>query len=142
MITKGWTRALTVMVGAALLLAAVSEARAHDRMERLKEHLGLTDAQVTALREVFADDGPTQRQIFQALRQAQGELRQLALNGAEEAALQQKTAEIAALMAQNLQLRVQRLQKIGTILTPEQRTKFAQLRTGWPRMMQGAHGHS
>jgi Spy/CpxP family protein refolding chaperone len=142
MIRHGWTRTITMVVSAALLLAAAGEAGAHDRMERLKQHLGLTDAQVTALREVLADDGPTQRQLFQALRQAQGELRQLALNGAEEAALQQKTGEIAALMAQNLQLRVQRLQKIATILTPEQRTKFAQLGEGWPRMMKRAHGHS
>jgi Spy/CpxP family protein refolding chaperone len=107
-------------------------------MERLKERLDLTDAQVTAIREVFTDDGPTQRQIFQSLRHAQGELRQLALNGADEAALQQKSAEIAGLMTQGLQLRVHRLQKIGTILTPEQRAKFAQLHEGRPRMMKGA----
>jgi Spy/CpxP family protein refolding chaperone len=137
MIRKGWTRAAIVVVGGALLLSAAGEASARDRMQRLTEHLDLTDAQVTAIREVFANDSPTQRQLFRALRQAQGELRQLALNGAEEAALQQKTSEIAALMAQGLQLRVQRLQKIATILTPEQREKFAQLREGPPRMMKG-----
>jgi len=137
MIRKGWTRAAIVMVGGALLLAAAGEASARDRMQRLQEHLDLTDAQVTAIREVFADDNPTQRQLFQALRQAQGELRQLALNDADEAALQQTTSKIAALMAQGLQLRVQRLQKIATILTPEQRAKFAQLRESPPRMMKG-----
>ena len=103
MITNGWTRALVVMVGGALLLAAAGEARAHDRMGRLKESLNLTDEQVTAIREVFVEAGPTQRQLFQALRQAQGELRQLALNGGDEAAVQQKTAEISGLMAQGLQ---------------------------------------
>ena len=40
-------------------------------------------------------------------------------------------------MSQDLQLRVQRMQKIGVILTPEQRVKFAQLRDGRPRMMKG-----
>jgi Spy/CpxP family protein refolding chaperone len=119
------------------LLAIASQATAHDRMERLKNQLSLTDAQVTAIREVFADDKPAQGQVYQALRQAKGELRQLAINGAEEAVLQQKTAEIAALMSQDLQLRVQRMQKIGAILTPEQRVKFAQLRDGRPRMMKG-----
>ncbi len=137
MVTHGLTRGLAAMVGGMCLLAIASQATAHDRMERLKDHLSLTDAQVTAIREVFADDKPAQGQVYQALRQAQGELRQLALNGAEEAVLQQKTAEIAALMSQDLQLRVQRMQKIGTILTPEQRVKFAQLRDGRPRMMKG-----
>jgi Spy/CpxP family protein refolding chaperone len=135
MISKGWTRGLVAMVGAALLLAAASQASARDRMERLKEHLNLSDDQVTAIREVFTDDSPTQRQISQSLRQAQADLRQLALNGAEESVLQQKTSEIEGLMAHGLQLRVQRLQKIATILTPEQRAKFAQLPQGRPRMM-------
>ena len=76
------------------------------------------------------------------MRQAQGELRQLALNGADEAVLQEKTAQIGTLMAQGLQLRVQRLQKIGGILTPEQRAKYAQLRDSGPRMMKGGRGHS
>lgn len=138
MITKGWTRALVVMVGGALLLAAAGEARAHDRMGRLKESLGLTDAQVTAIKEVFADARPAQHQLFQALRQAQGELRQLALNGGDEAVVQQKTAEISGLLAQGLQLRVERLQKIAAILTPEQRAKFAQLQEGRPHMMKRA----
>lgn len=130
MIRNEWTRGLAVMVGAALLLAAASQASARDRMERLKEHLSLTDDQVTAIREVFTDDSPTRRQIFQSLRQAQADLRQLALNGAEETVLQQKTSEIEGLMAHGLQLRVQRLQKIATILTPEQRAKFAQPLSG------------
>ncbi|MGH7335222.1 MAG: Spy/CpxP family protein refolding chaperone [Candidatus Rokuibacteriota bacterium] len=142
MIRNRWTRALIVMVGGVLLLAA-GEASARDRMERLKEHLDLTDAQVTAIREVLSEDWPAHRQVFQSLRQVQGELRQLALNGAEDAALQQKTAEIAELLAQTLQLRVQRLQRIATILTPEQRVKFAELPEGRPRMMKGgARGHS
>jgi Spy/CpxP family protein refolding chaperone len=137
------TRGIAAMVGGMCLFAIASQASAHDRMERLKNHLSLTDAQVTAIREVFADDNPTQGQVFQTLRQTQRELRQLALDGAEEAALQQKTAEITALMNQDLQLRVQRLQKIGTILTPEQRAKFAQLRDArWRMMKGGAPRHS
>ena len=137
MITHGLTRGLAAIVGGMCLLAIASQATDHDRMERLKNHLSLTDAQVTAIREVLADDKPAQGQVYQSLRQTRGELRQLAVNGAEDAVLQQKTAEIAALMSQDLQLRVQRMQKIGVILTPEQRVKFAQLRDGRPRMMNG-----
>lgn len=137
MFKKRWTQGLMVVVGGVLLLAAGVDANTRDRMERLKEHLDLTDTQVIAIREVFREDWPAQRQVFKSLRQAHGELRQLALNGAEEAALQQKTAEIASLMAHGLQIRVERLQKIATILTPEQRVKFAQLPQAHPRMMKG-----
>jgi len=137
MIKDRWARGLAVMLGSALLLTAVSQASAEDRMERLREQLNLTDDQVTALREVISHDSTTQHQIFQSLRQAQADLRQLALNGAEEIALQQKTAEIEALMAHELQLRVQRLQRIAPILTPEQRAKFAQLPHGRRRTMKG-----
>jgi Spy/CpxP family protein refolding chaperone len=145
MITTRFTRGLALVLGSALLLAFSGQAGAQGRMERLREHrmerltehLSLTPDQVTAIREVFASDGPAQQQIFHSLRRAQGELRQLALNGADAAALEQKAAEVEGLVAQGLQRRVQRLQKIAAILTPEQRAKFAQLPQGHPHMMKG-----
>ena len=88
--------------GGALLLASAGQASARDRMDWLKEQLNLSDTQVTTIREMYAGDGPTQRQIFQSLRQAQRDLRQMALNGADETLIQQKTAEISGIMAQGL----------------------------------------
>ena len=41
MVTHGLTRGLAAMVGGMCLLAIASQAAAHDRMERLKDHLSL-----------------------------------------------------------------------------------------------------
>jgi Spy/CpxP family protein refolding chaperone len=138
MITTRLTRGLAALLGGALLVALAGHASAHDRMGRLQEKLNLTPDQATAVREAFARDGAAERQIWQSLREAQGELRRLALDGAEPTALAQKAAEIQRLMAQELQLRVQRLQAIGAILTPEQRAAFAQLPPRHPRMLKGS----
>jgi Spy/CpxP family protein refolding chaperone len=137
MIATRFTKSLTAVLGGALLLVSAAHAGAHDRMARLQEQLNLTPDQATAIREAFSRDGAAERQIWQSLRQAQGELRRLALDGAAPAALGQKAAEIQGLMAQEIQLRVHRLQAIGAILTPEQRSAFAQLPPVHPRMMKG-----
>ena len=94
-------------------------------MEKLKARLGLTDDQVTAIKAAHAKHRDEQKQAWQALRKAQGELRQLALNGADTTA---KTAEVQQLIGQTVAVRVKVLQEIGPILTPEQRVKFAEAR--------------
>ncbi len=102
-------------------------------LSRLKQRLGLSDQQVTAIREVQDRNRDARVQVFKSLRQAQGQLRELALNSTDDAALQQKTAEVQSLMGQSLQLRVQTLREIAPILTPEQREKFAQMSFAGPR---------
>jgi Spy/CpxP family protein refolding chaperone len=127
---------LALALGGALLLGTAGHAAAAGEgwSERLQAQLQLSDDQVKAIQGIFLRDALTQRQLFHTLRQSQATLRQLALNGADEATLQQKMAEIEGLMAQTLQLRVKRLQEISPMLTPEQRERFARL--GWhgPRM--------
>jgi Spy/CpxP family protein refolding chaperone len=98
-------------------------------MARLQQRLGLTNDQVTAIKAAYAKHRDEQKQSWQALRTAQGELRQLALNGADTTA---KTAEVQQLLGQTVTARVKVLQEIGPILTPEQRAKFAE--------MSSAHG--
>ena len=100
-------------------------------MARLQQQLGLTDAQVQAIRDVHARHANGRKQLWQSLRQAQSDLRQLALNGGDPAAIQAKSAEVAQLLSQGLSMRVQTLQEIAPILTPEQRDKLAQMS---PRM--------
>ena len=131
-----------VVVGLALLagtlatgsIATAQDAQPHNRQDwqqrmlsRLQERLGLSDQQVTAIREVQDRHRDARGQVFKSLRQAQGQLRELALNSTDDAALQQKAAEVQSLMGQSLQLRVQALREIAPILTPEQREKFAQM---------------
>jgi Spy/CpxP family protein refolding chaperone len=132
---------LALALGGALILSTTGHAAAAGDgwFERLQTRLQLSDDQAKAIQGIFLRDALTQRQLFHTLRQSQATLRQLALNGADEATLQQKMAEIEGLMAQTLQLRVKRLQEISPMLTPEQRERFAQLRPHGPRM-RGAPG--
>ena len=106
-------------------------------MARFQQQLGLTDAQVQSIREVHTRHADDRKQLGQSLRQAQTDLRQLALNGGDPTALQAKSAEVAQLLSQGVSMRVQTLQEISPILTPEQRVKLAQMS---PRMFMHHHG--
>ncbi len=99
--------------------------RAHG-MDRMKQRLGLSDDQATAIRAAFERHRDEQRQAWKALHAAQTDLRQLALNGGDAGAIATKTAEVQQLHGQMVAVRVKVLQEIGPVLTPEQRAKFAQ----------------
>ena len=106
---------------------------------RFQQALGLTDDQMTAIRQLHAQQAPKQKQLRQSLRQAQSELRQMAINGADPAAIQAKQGEVAQLLNQGLAMRVESLQAMAPILTPDQRAKLAQMgQNGYGR---GGHWH-
>ena len=119
------------LIAASVLTAAVSHAQAPspgDRMySRLQQNLGLSDDQVSSIRQIFQQQRDARRQLWQSLRQTQTDLRQLALSGGDAAAIAAKKTEVEQLLAQGLDLRVQALQQIGPLLTPDQRDKLAQL---------------
>ena len=96
----------------------------------LQQKLGLSDDQVNQIRQVQDRHRDARRQIFTSLRQANTELRQLALTGTDDAALQQKTAQVQTLVGQSVALRAQTLKEIAPILTPEQRQAWAQMKHG------------
>jgi len=99
---------------------------------RLQQKLNLTEDQLAAFRQLHASrDIQAQRQQFKALRTAQGELRRLALNGADDATLQAKQAEVQTLLAQSMQQRLAALKQIGPILNADQREAFAKMMDGW-----------
>jgi Spy/CpxP family protein refolding chaperone len=118
--------ALVGSAGAALAQDTQPKPAPHRGMARLQQKLGLTDDQVTAIRAAYQRHAEEQKQARQALRAAEADLRQLALDGGDAAALQAKTAEVQRLLGQTVELRVKVLREIGPILTPEQRAKFAQ----------------
>jgi Spy/CpxP family protein refolding chaperone len=132
---------VAVLIASSVLTATIAQAQPSpwaDRMySRMQQNLGLTDDQVTAIRQIHEGQRAARRPLWQSLRQAQTDLRQLALSGGDVAA---KRAEVADLLAQGLDLRLQTLQKIGPLLTPEQRDKLAQM---GPRAMmwRGPRGH-
>jgi Spy/CpxP family protein refolding chaperone len=127
--------ALVMAVG---LLSAVTVAVADPAAgpgDWLQRKLGLSDEQMTRIRELRPRDPETGKQLVQSFHQAQAELRQLALGGADAAAVQQKLTEVHDLQGRLLQRRVQFLQDLAPILTAEQREKLAQLQPG------GSPGH-
>ncbi len=95
-----------------------------------QRQLGLTDEQVQQIRAIRAEDREAYRRLHGSLRQARAELRRLALDGADDATLTAKRAEVESLIGQSIGLQVESLRKIAPILTPEQREKLAQLRPG------------
>ena len=110
----------------------------HRMLSGLQKNLGLTDDQVNQVRTVFQQQRDARRQLWQSMRQAQTDLRQLALNSGDAGAIAAKKAQVAQLMGQGLELRIQTLQQIAPILTQEQRDKLAQL---GPAAMWRGHRH-
>jgi Spy/CpxP family protein refolding chaperone len=143
--TRSLWLAAALLVSSVLTAATVTHAQQPpppsrgDRMfSRLQKNLGLSDDQVTQMRPVFQQQRDAYRQLGQTMRQKQTELRQLALNAGDANAIAAKKAEIAQLMAQGLDLRVQTLQQIGPILNQDQRDKLAQM---GPAAMWRGHRH-
>lgn len=98
---------------------------------RLQQKLNLSEDQLAAFRQLHAThDMAAQRAQFKALRTAQGELRRLALNGADDATLQAKQTEVQNLLAQSMQQRLAALKQIGPILNPDQREAYAKMMEG------------
>ena len=100
-------------------------------LSRLQQKLGLSDAQVAAIKEVQDRHRPARMQLFKDLRDANARLRQLAVTGTDEAGLQQTAATIQSLTGQSLQLRMQTLREMAQLLSPEQRQTFAQMNFQW-----------
>ena len=109
----------------------------HQRGAWLQKKLNLTDVQAQQIREIRAKDFASQKQNWQTLRQAQGELRRLALSGADSRTLTAKQTEVQNLLNQTVQARVNTLTQIGPILSPEQREAYAKMMDHGPRR----HGH-
>ena len=125
------------LLGPAAVLADQATPPAGDKpghQQRFQEKLGLTDDQMTKIREVWQRQRDAARPVFQALRLAHQQLRELALNSAKDDAIQAKLAEIEGLQGQALQLRVNTLREISPLLNDEQRQKLAQMSPmGWHR---------
>jgi Spy/CpxP family protein refolding chaperone len=132
-------RAATLTLVAALFATSAAYAAdppantgRYNRWEsRLQQKLNLSEDQLAAFRQMHTtQDMQAQRAHFKALRTAQGELRRLALNGADDATLQAKQAEVQNLLAQSMQQRLAALKQIGPILNADQREAYAKMMEG------------
>jgi Spy/CpxP family protein refolding chaperone len=125
---------LAVAAGAYAADPPAATEQHHQRGENyLQQKLGLTDDQMQQIRTIRSRDFAAQRQSSQALRQAQTDLRRLALAGTDDAAIAAKQAQVQTLMTQSVTARVAGLKQIGSILTPGQREAFAALMDHGPR---------
>ena len=139
----GLTLAMAAVAGVADIANAAGPPSGYARS--IQQALGLTDDQMNSIRQLFAQRAADHEQLSQSLRQAQSELRLLALTGADPAALQAKQTEVAQLLNQEVAMRVESLQAIAPILTPDQRAKLAQIGLGvgrrdghWHQQLQGS----
>ena len=101
-------------------------------LARLQEHLRLSDEQVRAIHQAREEQWESRRALARSLYEARRSLREAILNGGDEATVKTRTAEVQALLTQEMELRVKALQDLARILTPEQRTRLLSLRR-WHR---------
>ncbi|HEX2500377.1 MAG TPA: Spy/CpxP family protein refolding chaperone [Methylomirabilota bacterium] len=125
-----------VLTGLVILTAGATPSDAHlgrrgAHIERraLQEHLGLTEDQVKAIREIHARHWQSMHETMRTLRENRRALREMALNETDEATLTAKAAEVRELTGQVIEARIRTLQEVARVLTPEQREKFRELRS-------------
>jgi Spy/CpxP family protein refolding chaperone len=123
-----------VLGGLVILATGAPPVQAHSWRSRgtveLREQLGLDEQQARAVREQAERRREARRQLLQSLAEARQALRALILDGADEAAIQAKLAQVRELTGQLLDLGAQALRDLAQVLTPEQREKLRSLRPG------------
>jgi Spy/CpxP family protein refolding chaperone len=130
-----WLRTVTIALAATLVATTAAQAaqspsgegRHRSWEQRLQQRLGLSEEQVQAIRQVRERGADARKQHWQALQRAQAELRRAVLGNVDDATLQARQAEVARLMAESLQMRIDTLKAITPVLTPQQREEFAKL---------------
>lgn len=93
----------------------------------LQKKLGLSDDQAKQMRQIHESQADARKQNMQSLRTAEQELRRAVLSGTDEATVHARQTDVANLMAESIRLRVENLKQVSSILTPEQRQKFAEM---------------
>ncbi len=120
-----------IALGAAFAQTAAPQAaggrRAH-RMQRLAQELNLTADQKAQARDIFRSGAQQARPLAQQMRQAKKQLQADAVNNAPQATLEQDAASIGPLASQLAAMRAATFGKFYSLLTPEQKAKWSELR--------------
>ena len=137
--------ALAIAMGAVAATDSTAEKhgdRSARKVERMKEKLGLSDDQVKSLQAVFASSKEDRREGGADFRKAMTDFRKAALEGNSKTVASKRDAILKA-HGERLDKQAEKLAKIGEILTPEQRTKFAEMKgKGFHGKRHGRHhGH-
>ncbi|NPV79512.1 MAG: Spy/CpxP family protein refolding chaperone [Firmicutes bacterium] len=107
-------------------------------LERFARYLGLSAEQQQKLLQLQQDFIAKTQDLRFALQQKMLELRQLwSQDKLDEAAISQKSGEVAGLRARLLEERKAQLDKVKQILTPEQQKKLDKLNSGTQEIRRG-----
>lgn len=128
------TAIAVLTLGASLAIAAPHDGkfggkRGRHRMmgERLAEKLNLTDGQKEQIRAIKKETREQNAAFFQSLRQTRQDLR-AAREANDTAKLDALKGTLESQHAQMKQIRDAEQQRVLSVLTPEQRTQFEQLK--------------
>jgi len=129
-----WLIGVAVLtLGASLAVAAPHEGRGHGRhgkgafSERFAQKLNLTDAQKQQVRDLHKSFREQNKAFFESSRQTMKDYR-AAKKANDTARIDALKTQVESQRAQMQQLRAGLDTQIATILTPEQRTQWEQLK--------------
>jgi Spy/CpxP family protein refolding chaperone len=95
--------------------------------QKSQDRLGLTEEQAKAIRDIHASKRDATHELWRQAAATQSEIRQLALAGADDTALQAKLAEFKEIQGKMLKLRIDTLREVAPLLTEEQKQKFGKM---------------
>ncbi len=110
-------------------------------LERAKEKLGLTEDQVTAIKDTFKADKDTLANLLSKLHEARAGLRSaIQSSAASEASVREASAKVAAVEADLAVERLTLYGKISPVLTDAQREKVKEFQANIDDFVDGAIG--
>ena len=128
-----WTLAAALLAGGVMFGVARAAEAARGPwargqwLQRAAEKLGLTDEQRAAIRDVYAAEKDTLKDLLTRLHEARKALREtIHAQDATDASVRAAAARVASVEAELAVERHKLYQRIHPILTPEQREKIAQ----------------
>ena len=111
--------------------------------ERAFSQLGLTDAQQTQLKQIRETNRETLRPLMEEMHAKRQEVRQLSSGATfDEALVRQKLTEIADTETKLMAAQFRIHQEMLAVLTPEQKTKFEQMREQFKTRRSERHGRT
>lgn len=110
-----------------------------ERLLRMADELGLSDAQRSRMQTIFAEAKSGNEPLWQEMQAAREQMHNLMGSGASEAELQAQHGRMQALRQQMSDRHFSMMMAVREVLTPEQRTKFQEMHSQHGRMG-GNHG--
>ena len=119
-------------VGTMCEVLGVSRSGYYAWRRRLPSRRDEANAKLTdTIRQLHEGQREARKQLYRSLREARRTLREMVIDGVDDATVQQQTAALQQLLGQAVQMRTESLRAVSQVLTPEQRQKFREMRPRW-----------